>query len=173
VKKIGILAFDDKNGEGVYKYTQFSVDALKINKPKCYLTQKIVRLIQFLFFIKQEFEIFKDINIFLSPAISVYPHFYLNRPFIFTLYDMQERYYPKFFSRFENFRRWLNNRTLTKSSFKIICESSFVKKDIIKFTNTDSNKISIIQSPPIVIKDIKAYTVVMGNSTVKIKDLNQ
>ena len=34
LKKIGILAFGDKHGEGIYQYTQSIIDALKDNKTK-------------------------------------------------------------------------------------------------------------------------------------------
>jgi len=182
LKKIGILAFGDKNGGGVYQYTQSIIDALKtdntnkyiiicnkddnrfdnlnlevrkIDKPKSNIVQKIIRAFQHLFFIRKhyffsnsEFKLFNDIDIFLSPVISAYPHFYLNKPFIFTLHDMQEKYYPQFFTRYERVMRWLNNRALAKTSFKIICESNFVKNDIVKFTKINPNKINVIQSPP-------------------------
>jgi glycosyltransferase involved in cell wall biosynthesis len=182
MKKIGILAFGDKHGGGVYQYTQSIIDALKvdntkeyiifcnndddrfneyglevrkIDKPKSNFVAKAIRAFQHLllirkpwFFTQKELDIFKDIDMFLSPAISAYPHFYMNKSFVFTLHDMQERYYPEFFSRYENIVRWLNNRTLAKSADKIICESNFVKNDIIKFTGVDGNKINIIQSPP-------------------------
>jgi len=180
--KIGILAFGDKHGGGVYQYTQSIIDALKnddtnkyiifcntednrfdeydlevrkIDKPKSSIVVKVLRAIQHLLFIrsswffsKLELNTFKDIDIFLSPAISAYPHFYMNKPFVFTLHDMQERYYPEFFSKYENAIRWLNKRALAKSSDKIICESNFVKQDIVKFTGVDGAKINVIQSPP-------------------------
>ena len=180
--KIGLLAFGDKHGGGVYQYTQSSIDALKkdrtneyvvfcntddkrfdksglevrkIDEPIKNILIKIIRVLQRLFFIrksyfftKQELYVFKDIGMFLSPAISVYPHFYIDKPFIFTLHDMQERYYPDFFSKYTRVLRWLNNRALSKTATKIICESSFVKNDIIKFTGVDKNKIHIVQSPP-------------------------
>jgi len=182
MKKIGILAFGDKHGGGVYQYTQSIIDALKadktkeyivfcnsdddrfehyglgvrkIDKPKSSLVEKVVRALQFLFlirkpllFTKNEFDIFCDIDIFISPAIAVYPHFYMDKPFVFTLHDMQERYYPEFFSRYERVMRWLNNCTLAKSADKIICESNFVKNDIVKFTGVNGDKINVIQSPP-------------------------
>lgn len=182
MKKIGILAFGDKHGGGVYQYTQSIIDALKddktreyiifcssdddrfddyglevrkVDKPKSGLFAKIVRAFQFLFFIqkplfftKEELDKFSDIDMFLSPAISAYPHFYMNKSFIFTLHDMQERYYPEFFSRYERLMRWLNNRTLARSADRIICESNFVKNDIVKFTGVNEGKISVIQSPP-------------------------
>ncbi len=182
MKKIGILAFGDKDGGGVYQYTQSIIDALKydntnkyiifcntdddrfdgyglevrkIDKLKSSTIEKVLRAIQHLFFIRKpwffskfELDTFNDIDMFLSPAISAYPHFYMNKPFVFTLHDMQERYYPEFFSKYENIIRWLNNRTLAKSSNKIICESNFVKNDIVKFTGVNGSKINIIQSPP-------------------------
>jgi glycosyltransferase involved in cell wall biosynthesis len=182
LKKIGILAFGDKGGGGIYQYTQSIIDALKkdktniyivfchtddnrfdnvdlkirkIDKPKSRLFEKIIKAFQYLlfirkplFFTKKELKFFSDIDLFLSPAISGYPHFYMNKPFAFTLHDMQERHYPEFFSKYENIVRWLNNRALAKSATKIICESSFVKNDIVKFTGVDEKKIYIIQSPP-------------------------
>jgi glycosyltransferase involved in cell wall biosynthesis len=182
LKKIGILAFGDKHGGGMYQYTQSIIDALKadktkeyivfcnsddnrfehyglavrkMDKPKSSLVEKMVRAFQHLFFLrkpyfftKSELEVFSDIDIFLSPAISAYPHFYMNKPFVFTLHDMQERYYPEFFTRYERVIRWLNNRTLARCASKIICESNFVKNDIVKFTGVSGEKINVIQSPP-------------------------
>lgn len=182
MKKIGILSFANMDSGGVFQYTQSIIDALKddksneyvifcsksdnrfdrlglevrkIDKPKSNKLTKVIRLIQFLFYIrksyffsKYEIDIFKDINLFLSPTISAYPHFYLNKPFIFTLHDIQERYYPEFFTLKERVLRWLNNRALAKTSKKIICESQYVKNDIVKFTKVNPEKIHIIQSPP-------------------------
>lgn len=182
LKKIGILAFGDKNGGGVYQYTQSIIDALKddktkeyiiftdngdmrfhcyglevrkVDKPKSNIVEKITRAFQHLifirkpfFFTKNELKAFMDIDMFLSPAISAYPHFYMNKPFVFTLHDMQERYYPEYFSRHERTIRWLNNRTLAKSATKIICESNFVKNDIVRFTGVNQDKVCVIQSPP-------------------------
>lgn len=136
-------------------FDHYDLEVRNIDKTISSFFVKIVRALQFLlliqkplFFKKDELDKFNDIDIFLSPAISAYPHFYINKPFVFTLHDMQERYYPEFFSRYERFARWLNNRTLARSADKIICESNFVKNDIIKFTGADANKISSIPSPP-------------------------
>ena len=182
MKKIGILAFGDMHGGGVYQYTQSIIDALKedktkeyvifcksdddrfddyglevrkIDKPKSNVLVKIIRGLQYIFFFRKplfvtklESDTFGDIDFFISPVISFYPHFILNKPFAFTLHDMQERYYPKFFSVKERIRRWLSTRTLSRSATRIICESDFVKNDIMKFTGADGDKISVIQSPP-------------------------
>ena len=61
---------------------------------------------------------------------------------------MQEKYYPHYFTLYERFTRWVNNKTIAKCAYKIICESEFVKNDITKFTNTNPAKVVIIQSPP-------------------------
>jgi len=182
LKKIGILAFGDMHGGGVYQYTQSIIDALKedktkeyvifcksdddrfddyglevrkIDKPKSNVLVKIIRGLQYIFFFRKplfvtklESDTFGDIDFFISPVISFYPHFILNKPFAFTLHDMQERYYPEFFSVKERMRRWLGTRTLSRSATRIICESDFVKNDIMKFTGVDGDKISVIQSPP-------------------------
>jgi glycosyltransferase involved in cell wall biosynthesis len=182
MRKIGILAFSGQSAGGIYQYTQSIIDALKndnsnryiifcniydnrfensglevrkINKPKSNFVVKTIRLLQYLFLIREpyffndkELNIFNDIDIFLSPTISIYPHFYLNKPFVFTLHDMQERYYPEFFTTKERIIRWLRNKILAKSANRIICESDYVKNDITKFIKINSNKISIIQSPP-------------------------
>ena len=137
------------------RFDDYGLEVRKIDKPKSNVIEKIIRAFQHsvclrkpYFFTKNELDIFGDIDMFLSPAISAYPHFYMNKPFVFTLHDMQERYYPEFFSRYERVIRWLNNRTLAKSATKIICESIFVKYDIVKFTGVNQDKISIIKSPP-------------------------
>lgn len=137
------------------RFDSYDLEVRKIDKPKSSLFVKVIRAIQHLlilrkpwFLTRNELDIFSDIDILLSPVISAYPHFYINKPFVFTLHDMQERYYPEFFSKYENILRWLNNRTLAKSADKIICESNFVKNDIVKFTGVNGAKINVIQSPP-------------------------
>jgi glycosyltransferase involved in cell wall biosynthesis len=181
-KKIGILAFADKNTGGVYQYTESIIDALKndtsnkyvifcyeneerfnnlnleirvLDKKKTTRYQNVVRDLQLLFnyrrplfFSNKEKMFFNDIELFLCPMVSSYPHFYLNRAYVFTLHDMQERYYPSFFSKRERLVRWLNNKSLAKNAYKIICESSFVQNDIHKFTRVKVDKINIIQTPP-------------------------
>lgn len=181
MKKIGILAFGDPKGGGVYQYTHSIIDAFSRDKGNTYIIftntnnrsfdeyklevrkikspniffYKLIRVLQTLLLIRKPFfftnyekDIFSDIDKFISPAISLYPHFYLNKPFVFTLHDVQERYYPHFFTIKDRILRWLNNRALSKTADKIVCESQFVKSDIIKFLGADPNKVHVVQSPP-------------------------
>jgi glycosyltransferase involved in cell wall biosynthesis len=101
------------------------------------------------FFLRDdELRAYADIDLFMSPATSVYPHLFLKKPFIFTLHDMQEKYYPHAFTRTERFKRALRNQALTKAAKAVICESNYVKEDIMNFLGGNANKIAVIQSPP-------------------------
>ena len=137
------------------RYDNYDLEIRKLCKSNNYLIKRIIYLIQFIFLIrkpymltKDEINLFHDINFFISPAVSAYPHYFLNKPFVFTLHDMQEKYYPYYFTLYERFRRWISNKTLVKCAYKIICESDHVKNDIINFTKIRPEKIVIIQSPP-------------------------
>ena len=92
--------------------------------------------------------LFQDIDSFVVPCISPYPHFFLGKPYIFTLHDMQERYYPKFFTLRQRIKRNIISNAIAKYASKILCESIFVKEDIHKFLNIDLKKISVLASPP-------------------------
>ena len=137
------------------RFDDYILEIRKIKKPKFIFFLKIFRLLYFLlnirkswFYTQNELKMFADIDVFVCPTISAYPHFFMNKPFVFTLHDMQERYYPEFFSKYENFSRWLNNIILARSSTKIICESTFVKTDIVRFIKVNESKVHVIQSPP-------------------------
>lgn len=128
------------------------LEVIKINKPK---HKKILKLVQIylkirkpLFFSQQEMAIFENIDLFICPEMAFYPHFYLNKPFIFTLHDLQERYYPEYFTLMERIRRHIQNTVLSRVSTHIICESNHVKADIVKFLNQKEDKISVIPAPP-------------------------
>jgi glycosyltransferase involved in cell wall biosynthesis len=141
--------------EGEDIYNNYGLEVRKVSIPKTNLIQKFVRVFQFFFFIRKpwffthnEIAKFSDIDLFVCPVVLAYPHFFLNKPFVFTLHDMQERYYPDNFSKYDNIIRWIVNRTLAKSANTVICESNFVKNDIVKFIGINEDKIEIIQSPP-------------------------
>ena len=151
-KNKNYIIFCNKNDE---RFDNYKLEIRKIDKPQNKILEKIIRIFQQLFFISiillavvAKAKVPPPIDIFLSPSISIYPHFYLNKPFVFTLHDMQERYFPDFFSKKDKALRWLSRRALTRNTDKIICESSFVKKDIINFIGVNESKISVIQSPP-------------------------
>ncbi len=177
MKKIGILDFSYTYG-GVNQYTQSIVDAFQNDKNNCYVVfcsinetkydnynlevrkidikegflTRLVRIFEFITGLRilklKNYNSFKDIDLIVSPIASVYPHIYLNIPFVFTLHDLQEEYYPQFFSKKELFYRRLYNSRLCEKAESIICESNYVKNDIIKFYKVEKDKVYIVESPP-------------------------
>lgn len=95
-----------------------------------------------------ELKTIHDIDLFLSPVITAYPHYFCKKPFIFTLHDMQERYYPHFFSWRQRIIRRVLNYRLTQAARHILCEADTVRDDIIRFLNVPPAKISVIVAPP-------------------------
>ena len=137
------------------RFDNYGLEVRKINKP----TDKFFKKIYHLLILKikvqipllmsvNEKKIFGDIELFVSPAISIYTLCFTKKPLIFTLHDMQERYYPDFFTIKEKIARFIFINILSKKKCKIICESKYIKNDIMKFTKTESDKIFIIQAPP-------------------------
>lgn len=177
MKKIGILDFSYMYG-GVNQYTQSIIDAFLNDKENIFVIFcskeetkydnygmevrkidiserffiRILRIIELLLDVRiiklKNEEFFQDIDLIISPIASVYPHIFLKIPFIFTLHDLQEEYYPQFFSKKELFYRRLFNSRLCFKANAIICESNYVKNDIIKYYNVEKKRIHIIESPP-------------------------
>ena len=160
---IDALLLDTENKYIIFTYkcnlnTQLgrpNVEVKKIEKPNLKVFQKIIRLLfvymgfkKPLFFTPPEIKLFEDIGLFISPTIATYPLIFLNKPYIFTLHDMQEKYFPEFFTLKERILRYLTNKLVTKNASHILCESEFVKKDIIKYIGVSEQKVTVIPSPP-------------------------
>jgi len=87
------------------------------------------------------------IDLIIIPIISLAP-LYSNKPYIITIHDLQHKYYPEFFTVKERLTRNYVYRNAAKNAMFIVCESQFVKSDIIKFLGISSDKIRIIPSVP-------------------------
>lgn len=70
------------------------------------------------------------------------------RPFLFTLHDLQDKYYPEHFTIAQRIWRNLVNTSLSRAAGGIICESNQVKRDIERFLAVDGSKINVIPAPP-------------------------
>ena len=92
-------------------------------------------------------DLFKNESLIIAPTYS--PALLATKtPFIFTLHDLQEHYYPNYFSWFQRkWRNFINSRLLIKS-IKVICESNYVKNDIANIFNCQVEKIEVLPSPP-------------------------
>ena len=76
--------------EGEDIYDNYGLEVRKVTIPKTNLIEKFVRFFQFLFFIRKpwfftqnEISKFSDIDLIVCPFVLAYPHFFLNKPFIF------------------------------------------------------------------------------------------
>ena len=173
--KIGILAIASPDSGGVFQYTISILEAMKvitkssnkyeviqirhesfpkildkeyiIKNQKTPIGLKIRRIIHFFTGIKiGNLAPNVDVDLIISPIITLLP-FFMKRPYIVTIHDFQHKYYPQFFTIKEKITREIIYRTGKKASL-VICESNYVKQDLVKFLNIDENKIKVLPSPP-------------------------
>ncbi len=88
----------------------------------------------------------KDLDLLISPLITLIPYF-IGKPYIVTIHDFQHKYYPEFFTLRERIIRDISYNTGRFAKI-VICESNFVKQDIIRFLNVPDKKICVLPSPP-------------------------
>jgi len=173
--KIGILAIASPDSGGVFQYTISMLEAMKvitkssnkyeviqirhesfpkildkeyiIKNQKTPIGLKIRRIIHFFTGIEiGNLAPNVDVDLIISPIITLLP-FSMKRPYIVTIHDFQHKYYPQFFTIKEKITREIIYRTGKKASL-VICESNYVKQDLVKFLNIDESKIKVLPSPP-------------------------
>ena len=174
IKNIGILSFSSPKSGGIFQYTISLLEAFKlllnkyntiqirtenfpkilnkeiIIKEKSSKTLKIKRILSILTNFK-----FKNLtpnatdnfDLIISPITSFMP-LYMYKPYIITIHDFQHKYYPEFFSPKERIIRSILYQKTAKKALFIVCESNYVKQDIINFLGIEHNKIHVIPSPP-------------------------
>lgn len=92
--------------------------------------------------------VFSDVEKVIAPIYTT--RLLASRPpFVFTLHDMQERYYPHYFTPAQRLWRRVVNRTLSRAAAAILCESGHVKEDIHRFLGVDYAKIVVVPAPPV------------------------
>jgi len=91
---------------------------------------------------------FADEDVLIAPTYCL-ALLHTRKPFAYALHDLQEFYYPQNFSRLRrDFRRSVYLR-LSKRARQIICESEYVKSDIVRLLNVPAEKIVVITAPPL------------------------
>lgn len=88
------------------------------------------------------------VDVVLAPVYST-SLLVCGRPFAFTLHDLQERHYPEYFSLPVRIWRRLTNWLLANRARLVVCESAFVRNDIIQFVGIDENKVVVLPAPPV------------------------
>ncbi len=173
--RIGILTIESPDSGGVFQYTLSILEAMKeitkssnkyeviqiryetfpkifdkeyiIKNQKTSIGLKIRRIIHVFTGIKiGNLAPNIDVDFIISPTISLLP-FHMEKPYSVTLHDFQQEYYPEFFTFRERIARKIIYKTGLHANV-VICESNYVKQDIIKFLNIDENKIKVLPSPP-------------------------
>ncbi len=174
--KIGILTIASPDGGGTYQYTLSLLEALKLYSKKDEYIQirhpdfpklldkdivinkknSILLKLKHLSHVYAGFFLgnpvpdipaeLLGIDLIISPTISLLP-FHLQKPYIVTIHDFQQEYYPEFFTVRERISRKIVYKT-GKFAKTVVVESNFVKKDVITFLGTNKSKIKILPSPP-------------------------
>ena len=89
--------------------------------------------------------LFSDMEKVIAPIYST-KLLASRRPFVFTLHDMQERYYPQYFTLAQRTWRHLVNSSLSRTAGIVICESNYVREDIHRFLGVGYPKIAVVPS---------------------------
>jgi glycosyltransferase involved in cell wall biosynthesis len=171
--KIGILTLSSREWGGVFQYTLTLLEALKNLHNKRYefiqvryesfpkiLERDIVikrqnvspivrmkRLIYAFMGIKLGNLAPKvDVDFIISPTITLLP-FYMQKPYVVVIHDFQYKYYPEFFTLKQRIILEAIYRTGKKANL-VVCESNYVKRDIMRFLSIPEEKIKILLSPP-------------------------
>ena len=91
---------------------------------------------------------FASENILLAPIYSL-ALLHTSKPFAYTLHDLQENYYPENFSRWLRAWRYQIHSQLLGRARCVICESQYVKTDIIRSFGVPEERTAVIVAPPL------------------------
>jgi glycosyltransferase involved in cell wall biosynthesis len=86
-------------------------------------------------------------DILLAPIYSM-ALLHTSKPFAYTLHDLQERYYPENFSWWRRAWRHQVHSRLLKRAHRVICESRYVKTDIVRFFGIPEERAVVMPAPP-------------------------
>ena len=167
-KKLGVVALSTPAHGGTFQYTLSMIEALRhvsgfdvtiytdsrhyqnASFPVRPLTN--VRATQAMQTIAAELgfrlaEPFADEDVLLAPIYAT-ALLHTRKPFAFTLHDLQERHFPQNFSLAQRTWRRILNRLMVRRATKVLCESQYVKNDIVTILGIDQAKVSIAVGPP-------------------------
>jgi glycosyltransferase involved in cell wall biosynthesis len=91
---------------------------------------------------------FGEEDILIAPVYSL-ALLQTKKPFAYTLHDLQEHYYPENFSRGQRSWRRSVYARLARKAARIVCESQYVKSDIVRIFKVADEKVAVIAAPPL------------------------
>jgi glycosyltransferase involved in cell wall biosynthesis len=163
---LGILAMAEQRHGGTLLYTlsmiealrqlpterfRFTIFAARDNHEYDRLGLPIVRLPSTAALVLRRLaggDLFSQCDAVIAPVYSM-RLMASRRPFAFTLHDLQEKHFPQHFGRTTRLWRELANRLLTRRARWIICESDFVRRDILDHYAVPAGKIAVTPAPPL------------------------
>jgi glycosyltransferase involved in cell wall biosynthesis len=92
--------------------------------------------------------LFSEVDVVIAPIYTT-RLLACRRPFVFTIHDLQERYYPHYFTMAQRCWRSFANHALADRAQAILCESNHVRSDISKFLKVEDSKIIVVAAPPL------------------------
>ena len=90
---------------------------------------------------------FASQDVVLAPIYSL-ALLHTDRPFAYTLHDLQERYYPENFHWSQRAWRHQVHAALLRRARRVICESNCVKSDIVRFFRLPEARAVVMPAPP-------------------------
>ena len=87
-------------------------------------------------------------DVLLAPiyALSL---LHTSKPFAYTLHDLQENYFPENFPWWQRVWRHQVYAQLSGRARRVICESQYVKTDIVRLFGTPAEQIAVLAAPPL------------------------
>jgi glycosyltransferase involved in cell wall biosynthesis len=169
--KLGVLVLAGPDNGGTYQYTLSMLQALqhtsgfeitlygdpqnpdfaKSGYPVSPFTETRARQLTALAAHKMHVRLsdpFISQDILLAPIYSL-ALLHTSKPFAFTLHDLQENYYPENFSWLQRTWRYQVYSQLSGRARRVICESRYVKTDIIRFFGMSEQRIVVMAAPPL------------------------
>jgi glycosyltransferase involved in cell wall biosynthesis len=169
--KLGVLALARPDSGGTYQYTLSMLQSLhylkgfeitvygdpqnpdfaKLGYPICRFTesrgQQLAALAAYRMGIRLP-DLFASQDILLAPVYSL-ALLHSAKPFVYTLHDIQESYYPENFSRWQRAWRYQVHSQLLAKAKRVICESRYVKDDITRSFGVPEQRTVVIVAPPL------------------------
>jgi glycosyltransferase involved in cell wall biosynthesis len=169
--KLGVLALAGPDNGGTYQYTLSMLQALQhtsgyeitlygdpqnpdfteLGYPICSFAESRAQQLAALTAHRMHIRLpdpFASQDILLAPIYSL-ALLHTSRPFAYTLHDLQENYFPENFPWWQRvWRHQVHSRLLGRAR-RVVCESQYVKMDIIRSFGISEERTVVIAAPPL------------------------
>jgi glycosyltransferase involved in cell wall biosynthesis len=169
--KLGVLALAGTDNGGTYQYTLSMLQALRhtsgfqitlygnsqnpdfieLGYPICDFSESHLQQLTALAADRIHVSLqdrFASQDILLAPIYAL-TLLHTSKPFAYALHDVQEFHYPENFSWWQRVARYQIHARLLRRARRVICESSYVKTDIIRYFGVPEQRIAVIVAPPL------------------------